>query len=208
MIDQYQTIAKDIRLETKIKKCKFITSIKNITQVSEAEEFIESISEKFSDATHNVYAFKVGIGDLATTRCSDDGEPAGSSGPPALQAIEGEEITNVAVVITRYFGGIKHGVGGLIRSYGGSVRSAIKEAGVISKVRYVSLGVKVPYDRMGEVINDLEGHQGEVKTVQYHNDNAEVIALMKPSYIEAFKERVTNATRGAVEFVERGEEFK
>jgi len=208
MSDSYKTIKRNLRVEAKIKKCKFITSVKNVNTVKEAEEFIEEINEEFADARHNVYAFKVGIGDRATKRCSDDGEPAGSSGPPALQAIEGEEVTNVALVVTRYFGGVKHGVGGLIRAYGGSAREAIREAGIVEKIRYVELAISISYDRMGEVINDLEGHEGEVQTINYMNDGVEVIAVMKPSYIATFKKRITDATRGEASFEEKGEKFR
>ena len=208
MPDSYKTIKRNIRVETKIKKCKFITSVKNVSTIEEAEDFIEKINEEFADARHNVYAFKVGIGDRATKRYSDDGEPAGSSGPPALQAIEGEELTNIALVVTRYFGGVKHGVGGLIRAYGGSAREVIREAGILEKIRYIELGILVSYDRMGEVINDLEGHEGEVKTINYMNDGVEVVAVMKPSYIDAFKKRITDATRGEAIFEEKGEKFR
>ncbi len=208
MKDNYKTIAENIRVEAKIKKCKFITSIKNINKVKEAEEFISNISEEFADARHNVYAFKIGLGDSAIKRCSDDGEPAGSSGPPALQAIEGEGVTNVVVVVTRYFGGIKHGIGGLIRAYGGSVREAIRESGIKERIRYIKLGINISYNLMGQVINDLEGHQGEVIDIEYTNDGVEIIAGMKPSYLQGFKQRIINATRGQARFEEKGEEFR
>ncbi|MGM0502274.1 MAG: YigZ family protein [Bacillota bacterium] len=207
MLDSYKTIVQDTRIQRKIKKCKFITSIKNVTTVEEAEELIQQVSTEFSDATHNVYAFKVGLGDTAVTRSSDDGEPSGSSGPPALQAIEGAELTNVAVVVTRYFGGVKHGVGGLIRAYGGSVREAIKEAGVKEKTRYIKLAIMVSYDMMGQVINDLEGSQGKIKGTEYTNDGVKIIAVMKPSLIDAFKARIIEETRGEAEFEQLGEEF-
>lgn len=208
MTDSYQTVKQDRRVQTKIKKCKFITSIKNVNTVKEAEEFIEDISEEFADATHNVFAFKIGLGDKAITRCSDDGEPSGSSGPPALQALEGAEVTNVAVVITRYFGGIKHGVGGLIRAYGGCVREAIKEAGKVKRTRYIKLMISVPYDQMGQVINDLEGHQGQIRDTSYTNEGVKITALLKPSFITDFKDRITEATRGQAKFDKQGAVFK
>ncbi|AGB41732.1 uncharacterized protein, YigZ family [Halobacteroides halobius DSM 5150] len=208
MSDSYQTIAQNMRVKTKIKKCKFITSIKNVKTVNQAEEFINQVSKEFADATHNVFAFKIGLGDEAVTRSSDDGEPSGSSGPPALQALEGAEITNVAVVITRYFGGIKHGVGGLIRAYGGCVRQAIKEAKIIEKIRYIKLNISVPYNLMGQVINDLEGHAGQVMDTNYTNQGAEIVALLKPSAISKFKNRIAEATKGQAKFEQVGDLFK
>ncbi len=201
------TIARDFRIQRKIKKCKFITSIKNVTTVVRAEKFITEISDEFADATHNVYAFKVGLGDEAITRSSDDGEPSGSSGPPALQALEGENLTNVAVVVTRYFGGVKHGVGGLIRAYGGSVREVIKEAGVAEKNRYIKLDIEVSYNMMGQVINDLDGSSASVNNTEYTNDGVKIIAVMSPSKIAPFKSRISEETRGEAEFRQLGEEF-
>ncbi|MGM0368784.1 MAG: IMPACT family protein [Bacillota bacterium] len=201
------TIARDFRIQRKIKKCKFITSIKNVTTVARAEKFIAEISEEFADATHNVYAFKVGLEDEAITRSSDDGEPSGSSGPPALQAIEGEKLTNVAVVVTRYFGGVKHGVGGLIRAYGGSVREVIKEAGIAEKNRYIKLAIEVSYNMMGQVINDLDGSSASVNNTEYSNDGVKIIAVMSPSKIAPFKNRISEETRGEAEFRQLGEEF-
>ncbi|SDC64767.1 MULTISPECIES: IMPACT family protein [unclassified Candidatus Frackibacter] len=208
MSDNYKTIAKDYRIQRTIKKCKFITSAANVKSVKEAEDFINKVSEEFADATHNVYAFKIGLGDQAIKRANDDGEPAGSSGPPVLKAIEGEEVINIVIVVTRYFGGVKHGIGGLIRAYGQSGREVIREAGIIEKERYLTIGISVSYDAMGQVINDLSGKQGKVKDTNYTNDGVEIIAAMKPSYLEAFKDRMVEATRGQARFRTIGEEFR
>ncbi|SJZ72780.1 IMPACT family protein [Selenihalanaerobacter shriftii] len=208
MSNKYKTVADDYRVQLTIKNCKFIASAANIQSVEEAEKFIDRISEEFADATHNVYAFKVGLGDSAVKRTNDDGEPAGSSGPPVLQAIEGEDVTNTVIVVTRYFGGIKHGIGGLIRAYGKCAREAIKVAGIIEKERYLNIGISVSYDSMGKVINDLEGHQGEVNSTKYTNEGVEIIASMKLSYIPAFKARIKELTRGEACFREIGEEFR
>ncbi len=186
MPDTYKTIAKDLRIENKIKDCKFITSIKRVSSLEEAQGFIREISEEFSDATHNVYAFKVGLGDRAIKGCSDDGEPAGSSGPPSLQAVEGEGVTNVALVVTRYYGGTKHGVGGLIRAYGGEAREVIRGAGIIEKVRYIEISILVSYDNMGGVINDLEGNQGEISNIDYNNEGVVIKAYNKACLYRKF----------------------
>ncbi|WP_408954814.1 YigZ family protein [Natroniella sp. ANB-PHB2] len=207
MKDDYKTVASNIRIERKFKKCKFITSIKNVKTVQEAERFINQVAEDFSDATHNVSAFKVGLADQAITRCSDDGEPAGSSGPPALQALEGRGITNVVVVVTRYFGGIKHGVGGLIRAYGNSVREAIKEAGIEKRVKYLKFSVAISYELLGEVINYLEGSSGQVKNVEYKADGVEVIGMVKPSFFNSLTAKIKEATKGESEIEIKGDEF-
>ncbi|MCK8828543.1 YigZ family protein [Natroniella acetigena] len=208
MEDNYKTIANNIRIERKIKRCKFITSIKSVKTTEEAEKFIDQIAEEFSDATHNVSAFKVGLADQAITRCSDDGEPAGSSGPPALQALEGRGVTNVAVVVTRYFGGVKHGVGGLIRAYGDSVREVIKEAGIEERVRYLKFSITISYDLLGGVINYLEGSSGQVKNVEYKANGVEVIGLIKPSFFTSLTAKIKEATKGEAEIKIKGDEFR
>jgi uncharacterized YigZ family protein len=208
MQDKYKTIAQNYRVRLKIEKCKFVVSAANIRTVEEAESFVDRVAEEFPDVKHNdVYAFRIGFGDDAETRADDAGEPSGSAGPPILQVIEGEGITNIVIVVTRYFGG-KHGIGGLIRAYGRCGREVIREAGVIEKERYLTIAIEVPYDLMGKVINDLEGHKGEVKDTEYTNKSVKVIAVMKPSYIQKFKVRISEATRGEARFEKRGEEFR
>ncbi|MBM7623232.1 IMPACT family protein [Sporohalobacter salinus] len=208
MKDKYKTIVENYRIRLKIKKCTFVVSAANVQTVDEAEGFIEQVSEEFSDAKHNdVYAFKIGLGSDAIERANDAGEPSGSAGPPILQAIKGEGITNIVIVVTRYFGG-KHGIGGLIRAYGKCGREVIKEAGVIEKERYLTIGIKVPYDLMGTVINDLGGHHGKIKDTKYTNEGVEIIAVMKPSYLQEFKDRITESTKGEAEFQQLEEEFR
>ena len=116
-------------------------------------------------------------------------------------------MTNVVVVVTRYFGGVKHGVGGLIRAYGGSVREVIKEAGITEKNRYIKLAIEVSYNMMGQVINDLDGSSASVNNTEYTNDGVKIIAVMSPSKIAPFKNRISEETRGEAEFRQLGEEF-
>ena len=101
---------------------------------AEAKEFIDTVSNEFADATHNAWAYKIGFGDRSIRRSSDAGEPANTAGPPMLQAIEGQGLTNVVVVGTRYFGGVKLGVGGLIRAYRDTALAGLEAAGVREEV--------------------------------------------------------------------------
>ncbi|MGM0471275.1 MAG: IMPACT family protein [Bacillota bacterium] len=207
MEDKYQTISQNYRIQTKIKECKFIASIANVQSDTAAEEFIEETSAEYADATHNVYAFKVGLGDQAVTRANDDGEPAGSSGPPVLQAIEGAGITNAVIVVTRYFGGEKHGIGGLIRAYGGVARDVIQKAGIEERERYLVVEIAVPYDLVGEVINNLESRKSKIEDIGYNNQGAKIIAALKPSLITTLKEEVVDITSGQAEYKEVEESF-
>ncbi|MEC9489099.1 MAG: YigZ family protein, partial [Halanaerobium sp.] len=154
------------------------------------------IKEEFPDATHNVSAYKVGWGDGAIKLADDDGEPAGSSGPPVLQAIEGFGVTNTVVVVTRYFGGTKLGIGGLIRAYGQTASLGLEEAGKVEKRKRLTVSIKIDYQGLGAVINLIEGTQGEIIDTKYDNEGAAVHAYITPSFLNKLKKQVRGSTRG------------
>lgn len=126
-IVSYKTVKKECSVEFTEKKSVFIGSIKSVTDEQGALDFINQIRKKYDDASHNVYAYI--IRDINAVRFSDDGEPASTAGIPALSVLQKNELTNVAVVVTRYFGGILLGAGGLVRAYSQSAALAVKEAG-------------------------------------------------------------------------------
>ena len=123
----YKTIAKEACAEQIIEKSRFITYIKPISTKEEGDEFIAGIKKKHRDATHNVPCMVVGD-KMQIQWASDDGEPQGTSGLPMLQMLVNREITNVCVVVTRYFGGIKLGTGGLVRAYTSSAKLGLEAA--------------------------------------------------------------------------------
>ena len=126
------TIAKDIRTEQVISKSRFICSLKKVKTEEEAQEFIKAVKKEFWDATHNCSAYVI---DEQHQRSSDDGEPSGTAGIPMLGVLRKQELQQVAAVVTRYFGGIKLGAGGLVRAYAGSVAQAVETAGLAQKVK-------------------------------------------------------------------------
>ena len=126
------TISKDIRTEQVISKSRFICSLKKVQTEEEAQEFIKVIKKEFWDATHNCSAYII---DEQHQRSSDDGEPSGTAGIPMLGVLRKQELQQIAAVVTRYFGGIKLGAGGLVRAYSGSVSQAIEAAGLAQKVK-------------------------------------------------------------------------
>ncbi|AZR74848.1 YigZ family protein [Anoxybacter fermentans] len=208
MSDRYLTVAKEARIQIKVKDSKFIATVAPVTTEEEALAFIEKISKEFHDATHNVSAFKVGMGDQAIKRYDDDGEPAGSSGPPVLQAIDGAGLTNTAVVVTRYFGGTKLGYGGLVRAYGDAAQAGLKEAGVREKVQYLLVKIEVSYDRMGSVVKEIQGGISEIRDIQYSNDGVAIFVDLLPSYLESFKKKMVDVTRGKAKVTVEEEEFR
>lgn len=128
MITAYKEIKNEITEETVIERSRFICSLKKAENEAQAREIIAEIRKKHPFATHNCYAYVTDGGAIA--RFSDDGEPQGTAGQPMLEVIKNNGTVNVAAVVTRYFGGIKLGAGGLARAYGGAVASAIKRCGV------------------------------------------------------------------------------
>ena len=125
----YKTVAKEATAEQIIEKSRFITYVKPVSTKEEADEFIAAIKKKHKDATHNVPAMVLGE-KFQVQWASDDGEPQGTSGAPIVQMLVQEGITNVVIVVTRYFGGIKLGTGGLVRAYTGSAKLGLEAAGI------------------------------------------------------------------------------
>ncbi|MCK4258531.1 MAG: YigZ family protein [Halanaerobiales bacterium] len=208
MNDRYLMVDRQVRVQIKVKDSKFIASVMPVETEEEALNFIQRIKKEFFDATHNVSAFKVGVGDQAIKRYDDDGEPAGSSGPPVLQVIEGASLTNTVIVVTRYFGGTKLGFGGLVRAYGDSAKTGLAEAGVKEKVRYLLISIQVPYDQMGSVIKEIQSGVGVVKDTQFSNEGVDIFADLLPSYLEGFKKKMIDATRGKAVISVAKEEFR
>ncbi len=149
---KYVTVAKDASAEQVIERSRFIAYIRRVESREAAEAFLSEIRAKHKDATHNVPAFVIGE-KQEFQWASDDGEPSGTSGAPMLQMIVKEGLTNVALVVTRYFGGTKLGTGGLVRAYTGSARLALAEAGRLEVREYDTLQIKIPYSYYDRIQN-------------------------------------------------------
>lgn len=155
---EYITFKVDGTVQEEIKKSKFICHVKRVSSEEEARDFINAIKKEHYKATHNCSAFIIGE-QSNIKRTSDDGEPSGTAGIPMLGVLENHHITNSCVVITRYFGGIKLGAGGLIRAYAGSVAQAVREIGLVEIKEQVVLGITLSYSQYQEFANFLKDHQ-------------------------------------------------
>ena len=143
---EYITFKENSTVQEEIKKSKFICHVKRVSSEEEARDFINTIKKEHYKATHNCSAFIIGEhSDIKRT--SDDGEPSGTAGVPMLGVLENHHITNSCVVVTRYFGGIKLGAGGLIRAYAGSVAQAVREIGLVEIKEQVVLGITLTYSQ-------------------------------------------------------------
>ena len=152
------TFKENCTVQEEIKKSKFICHVKRVSSEEEARDFINAIKKEHYKATHNCSAFIIGE-QSDIKRTSDDGEPSGTAGVPMLGVLENHRITNSCVVVTRYFGGIKLGAGGLIRAYAGSVAQAVREIGLVEIKEQVVLGITLTYSQYQEFANFLKDHQ-------------------------------------------------
>ncbi|MER0123735.1 YigZ family protein [Streptococcus sp. ZJ93] len=159
---EYRTITTDGLAEEEIKKSRFICHLKRVRTEDEARDFINHIKKEHYRATHNCSAFILGE-QMEIKRSSDDGEPSGTAGVPMLTVLENNHLTNVAAVVTRYFGGVKLGAGGLIRAYAGAVAHGIAEIGIVAVKEQQGIGITMSYSQYQEFANwrtshDLEEH--------------------------------------------------
>ena len=132
------------------KKSRFIAHVASVASVEEAQEYIEKIRKQYWDARHNCFAFSIGE-DNPVTRCSDDGEPGGTAGKPILEVIQGSGISNIVIVVTRYFGGTLLGTGGLVRAYTEASRVGIADAVIVEKIRGVRMKLQAEYTDLGKI---------------------------------------------------------
>ena len=198
------TIVKDFRQEIVIEKSRFICTLKKVHSEAEAQEFIKTIKKEFWDATHNCSAYIV---DEMAQRSSDDGEPSGTAGLPMLEVLRKNKLTNTAAVVTRYFGGIKLGAGGLVRAYTNSVAEAVKATGIAQKVLVSKFSFMYDLNEVGKILNILYQQQlFEIADVEY-GLKAKVILKMKDSDKEAAEAWLTESLNKVVQLEREGSEF-
>lgn len=202
MQKQYKTILNHAVAEYEEKKSRFIASVKPAATEEEAVEFINSLKSKYWDATHNVYAYYI-VGNNIIQRFSDDGEPSGTAGIPVLEVIKRKEVQNLAVVITRYFGGTLLGAAGLIRAYGKSAALGIEAAGIISRQLCKEITMVVEYTLFGKLQSFLISNGHIIKEVIYTQD-VEIILYIPVDAVEALIEEISDMTNARA-IVEIGE---
>ena len=199
---EFRTIKEDGQVQEEIKKSRFICHAKRVYSEEEARAFITAIKKEHYKATHNCSAFIIGERS-EIKRTSDDGEPSGTAGVPMLGVLENHNLTNVCVVVTRYFGGIKLGAGGLIRAYAGSVALAVKEIGIVEIKEQAGIQIQMSYAQYHEYGNFLKEHNlMELET--NFTDQVETIIFVdkedkediKSSLIEFFNGKVTLTDQG------------
>lgn len=183
------------------KKSRFIATVQPVESEDEALEFIAGLKKKYWNATHNCFAYVVGERQ-ELQRCSDDGEPQGTAGRPMLEVLLGEDVHNLVVVVTRYFGGTLLGTGGLVRAYSKSVQEGLRRSTILEKQSGFLLKIKTDYNGIGK-IQYLLGQRGLHITSSDYTDIVQIETLVPEDVLAELKEAVTEGTAGRAEFLEQ-----
>lgn len=195
MIDEYITITGQVEAEIKVKSSRFIAFASPTDTPDDAQSILESVSKKYYDATHHCYAYQTGTGNDERFRYSDDGEPSGTAGKPIYQVIRGHQLTNVIIVVTRYYGGTKLGTGGLVRAYSDSASEALALAERKTQIISAPLIIGFPYNETSAVMRLIHAFNGQVSHSEYDTLTTLTVDL-RLSVIEQFKNDLINITRG------------
>ena len=197
--DAHRTLAGSGECRVSVRGSEFVGHATPVGSVAAAEAFCESVAADHPEASHSVPAYRVRA-DPFREYASDDGEPSGSAGDPMLSVLAGRELENVAVVVTRYFGGTELGVGGLVRAYSRATKSAVEAAGVVERRPHETFTVAVTYDDSGTVRSILES-----EGVEFEADYGETVAFevrVPVADAEAVADRIRSGTGGRASFEE------
>lgn len=203
-MDSYRTIRCEAHDEFTEKRSRFIGHAFPVQTVEEAEAAIKKIRSQYWDARHNVYAFSLLAGNAV--RSSDDGEPQGTAGAPVRDVLLGAGVTDCVVVVTRYFGGILLGAGGLVRAYTQAAQMALEKAGIKTMARGVCLRIVCGYSAYSG-IKALICSSGGVIEEELFTENAELKFCLKQSELSSFSAKLTELTNGKIAAQQAGEKF-
>lgn len=197
MREQYLTVQGYGEIEIIINKSRFISYVNRAETEEEAVRFIEQIKKKHWDATHNCSAYIVGEHDQHQ-KANDDGEPSGTAGKPILEVIKKSGLQDTVIVVTRYFGGIKLGAGGLIRAYGQSTSEGIQAAGIIRRTLATRIHVTIDYTLLGKVENELRNAGHPIEQIDYL-DRVTITTLAQKGQEEHLESVLIDITNGQAE---------
>jgi uncharacterized YigZ family protein len=198
--DLFLQIKEPVRTELKVKGSRFIASVRKVTTEEEAQATLEEIKKEYHDATHNCYAWKVGHGKKMRYRYNDDGEPNNTAGLPILKTIDNRKLSNVLVVVTRYFGGVKLGTGGLIRAYSKATYDALKECEIEKNFLAEILVFKTTFEFVNVIHNIIASYKAVLKDAAYDEEVTFTVEVRASKHKE-FKTKLKDGTNGQIEFV-------
>lgn len=192
---EYKTIEKEVTVEFTEKRSRFLGHIKPVKTEQEAIDFINEKREKYWDASHNVYAYSLKEGNIK--RYTDDGEPSGTAGVPIFDIIIKEELFDLVVVVTRYFGGILLGTGGLVHAYSKGAADAIKESGIIIMEPCDKVFLNCNYSLYGKIQNIVNNLEGKIENTVF-TDSVDIYIVIPCSTTEKLRKEITAASSGSI----------
>lgn len=195
--DILKTIRAPATAEMKVKGSRFIGRATPAPSREDAESLVAQVSRLYHDATHNCFAYRIGYGDNEYARFNDDGEPSGTAGRPILQAIIGRDLTNVVVVVTRYFGGIKLGTGGLIRAYAGIAADTLSNAHIVTFYPTNTIKINCTYQHVNTIMNLITKFSGKIVYSAYA-ESISLRVLLPARQSRQFRQCVIDETSGQV----------
>lgn len=195
---RYLIPAKQTRAEIVVVNSRFIATAAPVFSVAAAKTFVARVRAEFADASHNVPVYVVGHGNSVIAHCSDDGEPSGTAGRPALAVLQGSGLGDVAVVVTRYFGGTKLGTGGLVRAYSEAVREVLRALPLAERVPTHTVMIAVPYSFFERVRLLVAAHHGEILDEDFAGD-VTVTARFAVEHLPEFQAALQALSAGRME---------
>lgn len=205
MKKSFKTVNQQATFELVEKKSRFIAYVSPITTEQEAIDFINKIKKQHYDARHNCFAYVI-ESDIPILRFSDDGEPSGTAGKPILDVLVGEELKNVVVVVTRYFGGTLLGTGGLVRAYGKACKEGVLCAKIVSMENYTIISITVDYSLVGKIQYEVSANEHILLDTQY-TDLVTFNIYVKSNCADDFIKNIINLTNNNVKITKGDEVF-
>ena len=203
MKERYKIVYQGGEGEIVEKKSRFIAEIRPVESEEEATAFIAEVKKKYWDARHHCSAFTIGENN-EVARCSDDGEPAQTAGRPMLDVLLGEDVHNVCVVVTRYFGGTLLGTGGLVRAYSGAVKEGLAASEIVEKKRAFEMKIVTDYTGVGK-IQYILGQENMTVLDSVYTDKVEFSVLIPVAAYDGLEKKITEGTSGSAK-IEKGDE--
>lgn len=195
MLDKYTTIEDKVNGEIVEKKSKFIANVFPVESEEEALKILEEIRKEHRDARHNVFVYRIANG---SERASDDGEPSGTAGIPILDILRGMDLQNVLVTVTRYFGGILLGTGGLVRAYSDSTKEALQKAKVKEKKLKIKYKIEIPYSYYDKISHFCRKNNYPIVSSDY-SDAVVIFVVVEKEKAQDFENKITeNSDRNAI----------
>ena len=205
LLNDYRTVKGYGESEIIIQKSRFITYINRAESEEEAQAFIDDIKSRHKNANHNCSAYMIGEHDNIQ-KANDDGEPSGTAGVPMLEVLKKQGLKDTVVVVTRYFGGIKLGGGGLIRAYGKATTEGIQAAQVVERKLHYLMKVTVDYTWLGKVENEVRGSDYPLDRIEYA-ESVEIYIFTPANKKDIFRDWITEITNGQADIQPNGQEY-